>query len=199
MKVIIQIPCKNEQDMLPVVLSELPTTLPWVDIVEYQVIDDWSTDQTYKIAKSLWVHHVVQFRKNRGLGNAFKAWVTNALLQGADIVVNTDADNQYPWEYIEQLVAPILAGKADIVIGDRNPTKSPHFHRLKKKLQWLWNWVVGSLAWVAMPDAVSGFRAYSKESLLVLNVTSQFSYVIDTIIQAHKKWLQVASPSRAAP
>jgi len=177
--------------MLPVVLSELPKTIPGIDIIETQVIDDWSTDHTYEIAKELGVDHIVQFRRNRGLWNAFKAWVSNALLHGADIVVNTDADNQYPSRYITDLVQPIINNSADIVIGDRNPTKSKHFHWLKRKLQWLWNWVVGSLAGHMMPDSVSGFRAYSRESLFVLNVTSQFSYVIDTIIQAHKKWLQV--------
>lgn len=191
MKLIIQIPCKNEEEWLPEVIAEFPKTLPWIDTIEIQVIDDWSTDRTYEVAKELWVDHIVQFRKNRGLGNAFKAWVSNALREWADIVVNTDADNQYPGRYIADLVAPIVAGKADIVIGDRNPTQSPHFHWLKRKLQWLGNWVVGSLAGHMMPDSVSGFRAYSRDSLFALNVTSQFSYVIDTIIQAHKKWLQI--------
>ncbi len=191
MKLIIQIPCKNEEEGLPVVLSEFPKSIPWIDVIEYQVIDDWSTDRTYEVAKKLWVHHIVQFRRNRGLWNAFKAWVANALREWADIVVNTDADNQYPWRYIADLVAPIIEWNADIVIGDRNPTKSPHFHWLKRQLQWLWNRVVWSLAGHMMPDSVSWFRAYSRESLFALNVTSKFSYVIDTIIQAHKKWLQV--------
>lgn len=191
MKLIIQIPCKDEEEMLPIVLSELPKEIPGIDVIETQVIDDGSTDDTYAVAKKLGVDHIVQFRRNRGLGNAFKAWVSNALLHGADIVVNTDADNQYPWRYIKDLVKPIVDGNADMVIGDRNPTKSKHFHWLKRKLQGLGNWVVGSLAGNMMPDSVSWFRAYSRESLFALNVTSQFSYVIDTIIQAHKKWLQI--------
>lgn len=191
MKLIIQIPCKNEQDQLPQTISELPTHIDGIDIIEYQVIDDGSDDDTYEVARSLWVHHIVRFRKNRGLGNAFKAWVSHALELWADIVVNTDADNQYPWRYITDLVQPIIAHQADIVIWDRNPTQSPHFHRLKRQLQWLGNRVVGTLAGAQMPDSVSGFRAYSRESLYALNVTSQFSYVIDTIIQAHKKWLQI--------
>jgi glycosyltransferase involved in cell wall biosynthesis len=191
MKLIIQIPCKNEQDQLPETIRELPTHIEWIDIIEYQVIDDGSDDNTYEVAKSLGVHHIVRFRKNRGLGNAFKAGVAHALQLWADIVVNTDADNQYPWRYIVDLVKPILKHEADIVIGDRNPTQSPHFHWLKRQLQWLGNWVVGTLAWSQMPDSVSGFRAYSRESLYALNVTSQFSYVIDTIIQAHKKGLQI--------
>jgi len=115
----------------------------------------------------------------------------HALEQWADIVVNTDADNQYPWRYIADLVQPIVRHEADIVIGDRAPTKVAHFGRLKQRLQWLGNVVVGTLAGAKMPDSVSGFRAYSRESLYMLNVTSQFSYVIDTIIQAQKKWLEI--------
>lgn len=191
MKLIIQIPCKDEEQTLPLVLSELPKELPGIDSIEIQVIDDGSRDRTYAVAKELGVDHIIQFRRNRGLGNAFKAWVANALLQDADIVVNTDADNQYPARYIADLVKPIVEWHADIVIGDRNPSQSPHFHWFKRLMQKLGNRVVGSLAGKNMPDAVSGFRAYSRESLYVLNVTSQFSYVIDTIIQAHKKWLQI--------
>lgn len=172
-------------------MAELPTSIPGIWVIETQVIDDGSTDATYQIAKDLGVDHIVQFRKNRGLWNAFKAWVENALRQWADIVVNTDADNQYPSSYIADLVQPIINQKADIVIGNRKPTKVEHFKRYKKKLQWLWNIVVGTLAGEMMPDAVSGFRAYSRESLFALNVTAKFSYVIDTILQAHKKWLQI--------
>ena len=187
MKLIIQIPCKDEEENLPLVLKELPNQIPGIDVIETQIIDDGSTDRTYEVAKKLGVDHIVRFRKNRGLGNAFKAGVTNALREGADIVVNTDADNQYPGRYISDLVQPIIAHQADIVIGDRQPTKIKHFGRLKRQLQGLGNLVVGTLAGNKMPDSVSGFRAYSRESLYMLNVTSQFSYVIDTIIQAHKK------------
>lgn len=191
MKLIIQIPCKNEAETLPQVVAEFPKSISGIDIIEWQVIDDGSTDHTSQVAEDLGVHHIVRFRKNRGLGNAFKAGVTHALEQWADIVVNTDADNQYPGRYISELVQPLIAHKADIVIGDRQPRKSPHFGWIKKQLQGLGNRVVGTLAGAKMPDAVSGFRAYSRESLYMLNVTSQFSYVIDTIIQAHKKWLEI--------
>lgn len=191
MKLIIQIPCKDEEANLPQVIAELPKELPGISRIEIQVIDDGSTDNTYQVAKDLWVHHIVKFRKNRGLGNAFKAWIDNALKEWADIVINTDADNQYPATYMADLVKPIVSGTADIVIGNRNPTKVDHFKRYKQKLQWLGNYVVGTLAGEMMPDAVSGFRAYSRDSLFALNVTAKFSYVIDTIIQAHKKGLQI--------
>ena len=132
MKLIIQIPCKNEEAQLPITFAELPTSIPWIDCIETLVIDDGSTDRTADVAKELGVTHVISFRKNRWLGNAFKAGVQFSLLQWADIVVNTDADNQYPWRYITDLVQPILDKKADIVIGDRQPTRVQHFHRLKK-------------------------------------------------------------------
>ncbi len=192
MKLIIQIPCKNEEEHLPIVVGELPRTIPGINIIEVQVIDDGSTDRTLAVAHELWVDHIVRFRRNRGLGNAFRAGAMHALEQWADILVNTDADNQYPGKYISDLVQPIVAHEADIAIGNRNPTEVKHFHWLKRKLQGLGNFVVGTLAGNMMPDAVSGFRAYSRESLYLLNVTSQFSYVIDTIIQAHKKWLEIA-------
>ncbi len=192
MKLIIQIPCKNEEENLPTVLSELPKEIPGISVIEIQVIDDGSTDGTYDVAVANGVDHIVRFRRNRGLGNAFKAGVENALREGADIVVNTDADNQYPGKYITDLVQPIIAHQADIVIWDRNPTKVPHFTRVKRQLQGLGNYVVGTLAGHMMPDSVSWFRAYSRESLFALNVTEQFSYVIDTILQAHKKWLEIA-------
>ena len=176
---------------LPKVLAELPASIPGISIIETQIIDDGSTDNTYQVAVDAWVDHIVQFRKNRGLWNAFKAWVENALRHGADIVVNTDADNQYPSSYITDLVQPIIAQKADIVIWNRNPTEVEHFKRYKKKLQWLWNIVVSALSGESMPDAVSGFRAYSRDSLFALNVTAKFSYVIDTILQAHKKGLKI--------
>lgn len=191
MKLIIQIPCKDEEVNLPIVISELPKSIPWISIIEIQVIDDGSTDNTYEVAKNLWVHHIVKFTRNRGLWEAFKAWISNALKNGADIVVNTDADNQYPGRYIAELVRPIVEKRADIVIWNRNPTKVSHFNRVKKRLQGLGNFVVWFLAGNMMPDSVSWFRAYSRESLYSLNVTSKFSYVIDTIIQAHKKWLEI--------
>lgn len=192
MKLIIQIPCKNEQDHLPQVIKELPKKIEWIDIIEYQVIDDGSTDNTSAVAKKLGVHHIIRFTQNKGLWFAFKEWVNNALKLGADIVVNTDADNQYPSKYIADLVQPIIAGTADIVIGDRNPTKVKHFSPLKRFLQWLGNVVVSYAAGMKLKDSVSGFRAYSRDALLELNVTSRFSYVVDTIVQASKKWLKIS-------
>lgn len=191
MKLIIQIPCKNEEENLPKVLSELPKHIEWIESIEYQVINDGSTDNTYEIAKKAGVHHIVNFKKNRGLGNAFKAWVENALKNWADILVNTDADNQYPSKYIVNLVQPILNNTADIVIWNRRPTEVNHFKWYKKHLQWLGNIVLSFIVKEKLPDSVSGFRAYSREALFELNVTSKFSYVIDTIIQAYKKWLQI--------
>ncbi len=191
MKLIIQIPCKNEEENLPKVLKELPTHIDGIDIIEYQVIDDGSSDNTSKVAKDFWVHHIIRFNKNRWLWFGFKAWVENALKNNADILVNTDADNQYPSKYIKDLVKPILEKKADIVIWNRKPTEVQHFKWYKKYLQGLGNQVLSFVVNEKLPDSVSGFRAYSRESLFELNVTTQFSYVIDTIIQAYKKWLKI--------
>jgi glycosyltransferase involved in cell wall biosynthesis len=191
MKLIIQIPCKNEEKTLPDVIAELPKHIDGIDIIEYQVINDGSTDHTVRVAEELWVHHIISFKKNRGLGWAFKAGLENALKHQADILVNTDADNQYPWRYITDLVRPIVEWKADITIGNRQPTKVGHFRWYKKILQWLGNVVLSFITGESLPDSVSGFRAYSRESLYELNVTSKFSYVIDTIIQSYKKWLHI--------
>ncbi len=190
-KLIIQIPCKNEEHTLPLVLRELPKHIDGIDIIEVLVINDGSRDRTVEVAKNHGVQHVLSFPANRGLGNAFRLGVAYCLAQGADIVVNTDADNQYPSRYIADLVHPILMGRADIVIGDRKPAKVAHFRRYKKKLQKLWNVIMTFFTGIAIPDAVSGFRAYSRESLEILNVTVRFSYVIDTILQAYKKWLHI--------
>ncbi|MDD5770265.1 MAG: glycosyltransferase family 2 protein [Candidatus Gracilibacteria bacterium] len=191
MKLIIQIPCKNEEENLGKVLSELPKHIDGVDIIEYQVIDDGSTDKTFEVAKNAGIHHIIKFNKNRGLGFGFKAGVENALSLGADILVNTDADNQYPSKYIKDLVRPIIEKKADIVIGNRKPTEVGHFKWYKKYLQGLGNVVLSFVVSEKLPDSVSGFRAYSRESLYELNVTTKFSYVIDTIIQAYKKGLKI--------
>lgn len=192
MKLIIQIPCKNEQEHLPQVLKELPKKIEWIDIIEVLVIDDGSTDDTSKVAKECGVQHILKFPQNRWLGNAFRLWVAYSLAQWADIVVNTDADNQYPSEYIPALVKPILEWKADIVIGDRTPGKVAHFSWYKKIFQKLWNVIMTLFTGEKIPDAVSWFRAYSRDSLEILNVTVRFSYVIDTILQAYKKWLWIA-------
>jgi glycosyltransferase involved in cell wall biosynthesis len=191
MKLIIQIPCKNEEENLPKVLWDLPKYIEGIDIIEYQVIDDGSSDNTYQVAKDAQVHHIIRFAKNRWLWFWFKAGVENALSLWADILVNTDADNQYPSKYILDLVKPIIEGKADIVIGNRQPTKVGYFTWYKKYLQWLWNRVLSYIVDEKLPDSVSGFRAYSRESLYELNITTKFSYVIDTIIQAYKKWLKI--------
>lgn len=192
MKLIIQIPCKNEEVHLPEVLRELPTHIEGIDTIEVLVIDDGSTDRTVQVAREHGVHHILSFPANRGLGTAFRLGVEYALAQGADIVVNTDADNQYPSRYIPDLIAPILEHRADMVIGDRTPGKVAHFSRYKKLLQRLGNVIMTWFTGEMIPDAVSGFRAYSKESLEVLNVTVRFSYVIDTILQAYKKGLAIA-------
>jgi glycosyltransferase involved in cell wall biosynthesis len=191
MKLFIQIPCKNEEEHLPDVLRELPTHIDWIDQIEVLVIDDGSSDRTVQVAKEHGVKHIISFPENRGLGSAFRFGVDYALAHGADILVNTDADNQYPSVYIEALIQPILAHRADIVIGDRTPAKVAHFSRYKKIFQRLGNVIMTMFTWVKIPDAVSGFRAYSRESLELLNVTVRFSYVIDTILQAYKKGLAI--------
>jgi glycosyltransferase involved in cell wall biosynthesis len=192
LKLMIQIPCFNEAGTLGQVLDELPKELPGIDSIDVLIINDGSTDSTIEVAKAHGVKHFVHFPGNRWLGTAFRLGVAYSLSHGADIVVNTDADNQYPSEYIKDLIKPIVEGKADIVIGDRRPAKVAHFKRYKKIFQKLGNVVMTFFTGIAIPDAVSGFRAYSKESLEILNVTVRFSYVIDTILQAYKKWLHIA-------
>jgi len=191
MKLIIQIPCFNEEKTLPLVLRDLPRSIMGVDIIETQIIDDGSTDKTVEVARKLGVTHIVSYVGNKGLGNAFKRGVEHALAAGADIVVNTDGDNQYKGADIARLVIPIVHRKADIVIGNRQTAKIEHFSPVKKFFQWLGSSVTQYLSGLRIPDAVSGFRAYSRQSLLELNVTSDFSYVLDTIIQASKKRLKI--------
>ncbi|MFW5704381.1 MAG: glycosyltransferase family 2 protein [Nanoarchaeota archaeon] len=189
-KLVIQIPCFNEEETLPLVLKELPKKIEGVAEVEWQIIDDGSTDNTVEVAREYGCH-VVSYVGNKGLGNAFKAGISEALSRGADIVVNTDGDNQYPSAYIKDLVKPILDGRADIVIGDRQTKKVEHFSPLKKFLQWFGSLTVRRLSGTDVADTVSGFRAYSKEALMQLNVVSKFSYCLDTIVQAGKKNLTV--------
>ncbi len=193
MKLIIQIPCFNEEQTLLSVLESIPKKIEWINIIETQIIDDWSSDKTIEIAESFPVNYILKHKKNKWLWEAFKTWVDNALLNKCDILVNTDWDNQYPSFYISDLIKPILEKKADIVMWDRQTSKVAHFGLIKKFFQWFWSFVVRFLSWTEVPDSVSWFRAYSRESLLKLNVTSSFSYAVDTLIQAWSKWLKVDS------
>lgn len=190
-KLIIQIPCKNEEATLPITFRDLPRNIDGVERIEYLVINDGSTDKTAEVAKQLGVHHIINFKSNRGLGTAFHHGIMKSLMLGADIVVNTDADNQYPGEKIAELVRPIVDWRAEMVIGNRNPWVNPHFTPFKRLLQRIWNSVVSFVAGEKIPDSVSGFRAYSREALYEINVTSRFSYVVDTLIQAYKKGLSI--------
>jgi glycosyltransferase involved in cell wall biosynthesis len=193
MKVFIQVPCLNEEETLPLVLQSIPKSIPGVDELEILIIDDGSTDRTVEVAREHGVTHFVRHTRNQGLARSFRDGVHYALANGADIVVNTDGDNQYPQDRIPDLLAPVLAGEADISIGDRQTQKIAHFSPLKKLLQRFGSWVVNLAADTKLPDAASGFRAYSKESLLRLNIVTQFSYCMETIIQAGNKRLRIAS------
>jgi glycosyltransferase involved in cell wall biosynthesis len=191
MRLVINIPCYNEEATLPLVLNELPKTLAGIETIEVQVIDDGSTDRTAEIAR-LAGCRVIRHKQNLGLGVAFKHGIDAALAAGADIMVNTDADNQYPSRYIEALVQPVLNGGADLVIGDRQTWRVAHFSPLKKALQWFGSSLVRTLTGTTVMDTVSGFRAYSRESLLRINILTRFSYVLDTIMQCAKKNLVIA-------
>lgn len=193
MKVVVQIPCLNEEATLPLVLKTIPKKVAGVDELIILVVDDGSTDRTVEVAKEHGVKHFVHHRRNRGLARSFFDGVEYALELGADIVVNTDGDNQYPQEQIAQLVEPILKGQADIVIADRQTRTIEHFSPAKKILQRVGSKVVNYVAGTNLPDAPSGFRAYSKEALLVLNPISRFSYAMETIIQAGNKNLKIVS------
>jgi glycosyltransferase involved in cell wall biosynthesis len=193
MKLIIQIPCLNEAETLPLVFEKMPKKIPGIDVIEYQIIDDGSTDDTIEVAKQLGVHHIVRHEQNMGLARSFRDGVMNALELGADIVVNTDGDNQYPQEMIPELVKPIVEGRAEIVIADRQTSKIAHFSPLKKLLQRFGSAVVNKAAGTELPDAASGFRAYSKQALLRINIITQFSYCMETIIQAGNKRIPIVS------
>ena len=191
MKLFIQIPCFNEEKTLKSVLEELPKKVKWIDEIKTIIIDDWSSDKTVKIAKDFGVDFIIKHTKNKWLWEAFKSGIEKSLSEWADIVVNTDWDNQYPWNYIEDLIQPIIEKKADIVMWDRQTKNINHFSILKKFFQWLWSLVVRILSWTNVPDSVSWFRAYSRESLLKINITSSFSYAVDTLLQAWAKWLKI--------
>lgn len=193
MKVFIQIPCLNEEQTLPAVLRSIPATIPGVDEVEILVIDDGSTDRTVEVARAHGVRHVVRHSRNMGLARSFRDGVDYALAHGADVVVNTDGDNQYPQDRIPDLVAPIVAGRADIVIADRQTQTIAHFSPFKKLMQRIGSAVVNGAADTDLPDAASGFRAYSRASLFRLNIVTEFSYCMETIIQAGHKRLRIES------
>src|SRR5215204_2893973 len=186
MKLIIQIPCLDEERTLPGTLADLPREVSGVDAVEWLVIDDGSTDRTIEVARENGVHHIVRLTNNKGLANGFQAGLDAALKLGADVIVNTDADNQYDGRDIPKLVAPIVAGDADMVVGDRQVTTIEHFSPAKKSLQRLGSWVVRQASGTTVPDTTSGFRAYNREAALGLQVVSKFTYTLETIIQAGK-------------
>ena len=193
MKVIIQIPALNEVNTLETVLSSIPKKIPGVTDISIVVIDDGSTDGTAELAKKLGVTEVIRHRSTRGLAEAFRSGVDYALTHGADILVNTDGDNQYPQERIPDLIAPIINGEADIVIGDRQTDQIAHFSWGKKLLQKFGSKVVNWAAGTRIPDAASGFRAYSRTALMKLNLVTKFSYTMETIIQAGYKRLAITS------
>ncbi len=193
MKLIIQIPCYNEAETLPSALAHLPQSIPGFDCIEVLIIDDGSSDETVAVARRLGVDHIVRHRRNLGLAQAFQTGLDTALALGADIIVNTDGDNQYSAKEIPRLVQPICDGEADIVIGDRQPADIGHFSPLKRWLQQLGSLTVRSISGTDVPDAASGFRAYSREAALRLNVLSRFSYTLETIIQAGKLGLVITS------
>lgn len=193
MKLVVQVPCLNEEQTLPEVLRSIPRHIPGIDVVEIVVIDDGSTDRTVEVALAHGVDHVVRHSRNMGLARSFRDGVDHALAGGADIVVNTDGDNQYPQERIPDLVRPIIDGWADIVIGDRQTAEIAHFSPFKKRMQRVGSAVVNKAASTDLPDAASGFRAYSRASLMRLNVITQFSYCMETIIQAGNRRLRIES------
>jgi glycosyltransferase involved in cell wall biosynthesis len=191
-KLIIQIPCLNEAATLPATLRDLPTAIPGIDVIEILVIDDGSRDDTMHVALAHGVHHVVRFRRNKGLAAAFMAGIDAAVKLGADFIVNTDADNQYSAADIPKLLAPLIAGEADICIGDRNIQALQHLTRSRKFLQRLGSWVVRQVSSTTVPDTTSGFRAYTREAALRMSIVSEFSYTLESIIQAGKRRMAIA-------
>ncbi len=192
MKLIIQVPCLNEEDQLRTSLPALPREVPGFAEVEWLIVDDGSTDRTIDVALELGVDHVVKLTNNKGLAYAFQAGLDACLKLGADVIVNTDADNQYSADDIPSLVAPILSGEADMVIGDRNVMAVEHFSMVKKRLQRLGSWVVRQASDTSVPDATSGFRAYNREAALGLTVVSKFTYTLESLIQAGKSLVAVS-------
>ncbi|MCR5828930.1 MAG: glycosyltransferase family 2 protein [Lachnospiraceae bacterium] len=193
MKLVIQIPCYNEEENLGAAIDALPGSIPGIDVIEYLIINDGSNDNTVKVAKEHGVHYIVNFRRNRGLAFGFMAGLDAALRAGADIIVNTDADNQYCAEDIEKIVAPIVEGKSDYVIGERPIDDTEHFSKMKKRLQHIGSWTVRTASGTDIPDAPSGFRAISREAALHMNVINNYTYTLETIIQAGHNRTAIAS------
>ncbi len=199
-KLFIQIPCFNEAETLPAVLQDLPASIAGIGEIHVLIIDDGSTDGTAEIARQYGVRHIVQHDVNRGIAVSFQDGLDACLKAGADIVVNTDGDHQYPGQEIAALIRPILAGQADIVVGDRQTQAIEHFTGNKKLLQKMGSWVVRMASGTSIPDAASGFRAMNRECALRLLVLTRFSYTLETIIQAGKKGLRVGHvPIRVNP
>ena len=200
MKLVIQIPCYNEETTLPQTLRDLPQQIEGIDKIEVLIIDDGSADKTAEVAHTLGVHHVVRLGRNRGLANAFVTGLEASVAAGADVIVNTDADNQYCGEDIARLVQPIIEGRADIVVGDRGVTSLPEFSPLKRQLQKLGSRVVQAAAGVSTPDATSGFRALTREAALRTLILSQYSYTLESLIQAGARRMAVVYvPIRVNP
>jgi glycosyltransferase involved in cell wall biosynthesis len=191
-KLIIQIPCLNEASTLPATIADLPRVVPGIDSIEVLVVDDGSRDGTADVARRCGADHVIRLRRNKGLAAAFMAGIDASLKRGADYIVNTDADNQYAGREIPRLLAPLLAGDADIVIGDRNIAELEHMSWQRRHLQRLGSWVVRQVSNTNVPDTTSGFRAYTREAALRMTVVSEFSYTLESIIQAGKKRMAIA-------
>jgi glycosyltransferase involved in cell wall biosynthesis len=187
MKLIIQIPCYNEEETLPITYNDLPKEIEGVDEIEYLIINDGSKDRTVEVARELGIHHIVDFPQNKGLAKAFMAGIDVCLRLGADIIVNTDGDNQYNGSDIGKLIQPILNNEAEVTVGDRQTDTIEHFSSLKKKLQKLGSWVVRLASRSKVTDTTSGFRAYSRDAAMKLNVTGEYSYTLETIIEAGRK------------
>ncbi len=193
MKLIIQIPCYNEAETLEIALNDLPKHIDGIDTIEYLIINDGSTDNTVEVAQNWGVNYIVNFSQNKGLAKGFMAGLDTALRNGADIIVNTDADNQYCGEDIAKIVQPILDGKADIVIGERPIDQTAHFSWIKKKLQHFGSWVVRKASHTDIPDAPSGFRAYSRSAAMQMNIVNEYTYTLEQIVQAGRTKIAITS------
>lgn len=200
MKLIIQIPCYNEAETLESTLNDLPRELDGVDTIEYLIIDDGSTDNTAEVARRWGVQHIIRFTQNKGLARGFMTGLDGCLRNGADIIVNTDADNQYQAQDIQRLIQPILEGKADMVVGARPIDETEHFSFIKKKLQHLGSWAVRMASGTDIPDAPSGFRAMTRDAAMHINVINDYTYTLETIVQAGREKIPITSvPIRTNP